>query len=292
MIPQSDRRTLLPGPGANGHEVRMTISLNAIITQKQILNPDLAILRIAPVGWRLPPFKPGQFAVVGLPGAAPRILLSDPEDPPPAPHKFIRRAYFIASSSRDQEYIELYVALVRSGELTPRLFNLEVGAQIHLAEKITGMFTLDSVPESAHLVFIATGTGVAPYMSMLRTEVLAHPKRHVAVLHGARHSWDLGYRAELTTLSRHVPSFVYLPIVSRPQQELSEWRGETGHVQQLWARGALTQAWGFEPTPLDTHVFLCGNPAMVEDAMRVLGERGFREHTRSEPGQIHVEKYW
>lgn len=270
----------------------MAIEYNAIVVQKQILNPDLAILRIAPVGWQLPAFIPGQFAVVGLPGSAPRTQLSDPEDPPPAPQKFIRRAYSIASSSKDQEYLELYVALVRSGELTPRLFQLEPGAQIFLGSKITGMFTLESVPASAHLVFIATGTGIAPYMSMLRSEVLAHPERHVAVLHGARHSWDLGYRAELTTLARHVPSFAYVPAVSRPQHELAEWRGEVGHVQQLWQRGVLAKAWGFEPTAADTHVFLCGNPAMVEDAMKVLGAQGFIEHTRSQPGQIHVEKYW
>jgi ferredoxin--NADP+ reductase len=54
----------------------------------------------------------------------------------------------------------------------------------------------------------------------------------------------------------------------------------------------LGRAWGFEPTAADTHVFLCGNPAMVEDAMKVLGAQGFIEHTRSQPGQIHVEKYW
>ncbi len=270
----------------------MAIEFNAVLTQKHILNPDLGIFRIAPEGWSLPEFKAGQFAVLGLPGAAPRLELSDPEESPAPGDKWIRRAYSIASSSLDDEYLELYVALVRSGELTPRLFQLNVGARLHLSEKITGMFTLDTVPPDANLVFIATGTGIAPYMSMLRSEVLAHPNRRVAVLHGARHSWDLGYSAELTTLSRHVPRFLYVPAVSRPKEELVEWRGETGHVQQLWSRGLLAKHWGGEPQPTDTHVFLCGNPAMVEDALKVLAERGFKEHTRREPGQIHVEKYW
>lgn len=270
----------------------MAIGYNAVVTQKHILNPDLGIFRIAPEGWALPAFKAGQFAVVGLPGSAPRIALSDPEETPTPPDKWIRRAYSVASSSLDDEYLELYVALVRSGELTPRLFQLDVGARLHLSEKITGMFTLDSVPPEANLVFIATGTGIAPYMSMLRSEVLAHSERKVAVLHGARHSWDLGYRAELTTLARHVPRFLYVPVISRPQQELVEWRGETGHVQQLWTRGLLARHWGAEPGPGDTHAFLCGNPAMVEDAIKVLGGLGFKEHTKREPGQIHVEKYW
>jgi len=270
----------------------MAVEFNAIVTQKLVLNADLAIFRIAPDGWKLPPFKAGQFAVAGLPSDAPRIMLADAEENPPQPGKWIRRAYSIASSSMDDAYVELYVALLRSGELTPRLFALEAGSRIHLSERVSGLFTLDSVPPEVHLVFIATGTGIAPYMSMLRSEVLAHPQRRVAVLHGARHSWDLGYRAELTTLARHVPSFTYVPIVSRPQQELVEWRGDVGHVQQLWERGVLRQRWGFEPSVADTHVFLCGNPAMVEDALKVLGERGFTEHTRRAPGQIHVEKYW
>jgi ferredoxin--NADP+ reductase len=142
------------------------------------------------------------------------------------------------------------------------------------------------------VALIATGTGLAPYMSMLRTYLTAGTERRFAVLHGARHSWDLGYRSELSTLRRVCPSFTYLPIVSRPAEELVEWRGAQGHVQDLWDHGELAAAWGFRPTPETTHVFLCGNPAMIESMSEQLAVEGFREHSKKHPGEVHVERYW
>ena len=95
---------------------------------------------------------------------------------------------------------------------------------------------------------VATGTGLAPYMSMLRTGITANPSRRFAVLAGARHSWDLGYTAELTTLARVCPNFAYLPVVSRPKDEPTTWGGATGYVQSLWEGGALEKAFGKRPT--------------------------------------------
>jgi ferredoxin--NADP+ reductase len=264
---------------------------NAVLTHRIEVAPGLAIFRIAPDGWTLPQFVPGQFAVVGLPGRAPRVELSDPEEPGD-PDRMIRRAYSIASSSLDRQYLELFVTLVRSGELTPRLFALKPGDRLWLGPKFTGMFTLRDVPPDQHVVFLATGTGLAPYMSMLRTHLeCGGPRRH-AVLLGARHSWDLGYTSELVTMARLCPNVTYLPIVSRPEKEPVPWGGATGHVQQLWTGGALDHAWGSHPTPKDTHVFLCGNPAMIVDMQKLLEGEGFVEHETRRPGQIHVEKYW
>ncbi len=267
-------------------------ALNAVVAQKIEVSPSLFILRIVPDGWELPAFEPGQFAVVGLPGSAPRCTVCDPEDEPAPPDKLIKRAYSVASSSVQREYLELYVALVPSGELTPRLFALEAGDRIWLAEKIKGMFTLADVPADKHVVMIATGTGLAPYMSMLRSQLTCGGPTRVAVLHGARHSWDLGYRSELRTLARMCPNFHYEPCVSRPGEEYVAWKGKTGYVQDLWDSDLLTKTWGFMPTPENTHVFLCGNPSMVEAAVEILAAEGFKEHGRREPGQIHVERYW
>jgi ferredoxin--NADP+ reductase len=80
--------------------------------------------------------------------------------------------------------------------------------------------------------------------------------------------------------------------VSRPQEEAAPWGGASGYVQDLWTGGALAQAWGFRPTPADTHVLLCGNPAMIEDMLRRLEREGFRVHDPRAPGQVHVERYW
>ncbi len=267
--------------------------LNAIVSQRIEVAPGLIILQVSPEGWALPAFRPGQFAVLGLPPEAPRHPVSDPfDDPPPKPGALIRRSYSIASSSLDREYLEFYLTLVRSGALSPRLFALSVGDRIWLGPKITGLFTFDQIPADAAIVMIATGTGLAPYVSMLRTDLERHRERKIAVLHGARHSWDLGYRAELVTMQRLSPNLTYLTTVSRPEEEPVRWGGETGYVQELWRRRALDAAWGFRPTPFNAQVFLCGNPGMIDAMTSILVSEGFAEHTRQQPGQIHVEKWW
>jgi ferredoxin--NADP+ reductase len=266
---------------------------NAVVTQRIDAAPGLMILRIAPDGWKLPEFTPGQFAVIGLPGRAPRTQYSDPEEKPADPDKMIRRAYSIASSSLSKDHLELFITLVRSGELTPRLFSLQSGDRVWLGPKLTGLFTMRDVPPEQNIVMIATGTGVAPYMSMLRTELAGPSPRRYAVLAGARHSWDLAYSAELITMARLQPRLSYLATVSRPQEEPAPWGGFTGYVQALWTGGALERAWGFKPTPRDTHVFLCGNPGMIDDMDKVLATEGFVEKDARNPeGQIHVERYW
>lgn len=69
------------------------------------------------------------------------------------------------------------------------------------------------------------------------------------------------------------------------------WSGPVGFVQDLWQKSLIEEKWGFMPTPENTHVFLCGNPTMIEAAHLMLVEKGFLEHSRAIPGQIHVERY-
>lgn len=270
----------------------MALEFNAVVSQRMDVAPGLMVLQIAPDAGAVPGFQPGQFAVIGLPWSAPRTPLSDPEPPREGPDKMIKRAYSIASPSLPGHHLELFITLVRSGELTPRLFALQAGSRLWLGPKITGLFTLNDVPPGKNLVMVATGTGLAPYMSMLRTRLASGGGRRVAVLVGARHSWDIGYQAELHTMQRLVPEFTFVPVVSRPAEEPTPWGGAVGHVQALWQDGALEKAWGARPTPEDTHVFLCGNPAMIEGMETLLAGEGYRPHEKGLPGQIHVEKYW
>ncbi len=265
--------------------------LNAVVTQRVDFGPDLMILRLAPIGWELPEFRPGQYCLVGLPGSAPRSPDAVPEDPVPDPDELIRRAYSVASSSVEREFLELYVAQVRSGTLSPRLFALRVGDRVHLSSKIAGMFTLDKVPPGHHLVLVGTGTGLAPYMSMIRTYVEADLDRRVLVLHGARNSWDLGYRTELFYLQRYAANFGYVPVIDCPQDEHVPWTGQVGFAQDLWKAGLVEDTWGFAPTPENTHVFLCGNPLMIQAMTDLLGGEGFTVHRRHTPGQIHIEEF-
>lgn len=270
----------------------MADQTNAIVIQRMEVSPGLIILRVKPDGWALPSWKSGQFAVLGLPVSAPRVALSDEEDGELAPDKLIKRAYSISSASQERDYVEFFITLVHSGALTPRLFHLRVGDRVFMGERIKGLFTLDQLPRGSNLVFVGTGTGLAPYMSMLRSEIECSPDRQTAVLLGARHSWDLGYRGELIAMQRYCPTFHYLPTISRPDKELGPWTGHTGYVQDLWRGEAFRKAWGGTPSPEDTRVLLCGSPEMIESMLEILAADGFKEHRRKDPGQVHVEKYW
>ena len=268
--------------------------LNSTLTHNTIISPGLAIMQISPNGWAIPDFKPGQYCAIGLPGSASRCPESEaePEDKKPDPAKFIRRAYSLASSPLNKEFVELYVILVPEGGLTPRLMHLNIGDKLFVSPKVVGIFTMDDVPEDANLVFMGTGTGLAPYMSMLRTNILDGGKRKVAVLHGVRHSWELGYRSELELLEEKDPNLTYIPTVSRPHKETVPWKGRTGYVQEIWKESLLDKKWGCELTPKNTHIFLCGNPGMIRDMEELAQQAEFQEHTRRTPGQMHVEKYW
>jgi ferredoxin--NADP+ reductase len=268
--------------------------MNAQVLSRTDVAPGLMILRIAPIGWEIPAFEPGQFTVLGLPWSAERVEWSDEDELASDDHsQLILRAYSIASSSLQKEYMEFYIALVRSGSLTPRLFNLHPGDEVYLSSRITGMFTLKEVPEDKDVIFFATGTGLAPYVSMLRTFLATESGRRLAVLHGARHSWDLGYQAELRSLERTFESFSYFPVISRPGEEGGAWSGSTGYLQDLWRAGVVAREWEREPGPDDSHIFLCGNPLMVEEMLEILRETGWTEHrSRRRPGQVHTEKYW
>jgi ferredoxin/flavodoxin---NADP+ reductase len=266
--------------------------LNAIVIERVEVTPELIILRVKPNEGEIPPFKAGQFAILGLPPAAARIELSDTEEEEEIKGRkapLIRRAYSIASASNQNEYLEFYITLVRSGELTPRLFHLRRGDELFLGKKITGMFTLDQIPTESNLVFVATGTGLAPYMSMIRTMLPLHPNRRVAIVHGARHSWDLGYISELYHLSSHYDNFHYLPIISRPKIEPLPWHGATGYVQDIWKSGRWQKVWGADLQPKKDHLFLCGNPVMIEMMVEMLTGAGLSE---GKDGEIHCERYW
>ena len=270
----------------------MALELNAIVSQKVEVAPGLVILRVIPDGWELPDFKPGQFVAIGLPGSAPRYQFSEPDPTQLDPEKMIKRAYSIASSSVEKQYIEFYVRLVTSGELTPRLFALNIGDKLWMSAKATGMFTLDQIPEDKNIILFATGTGVAPYMSMMRSSAIIQEKRNYAVVHGALNSWDLGYRPELMTIERLCSNFTYIPIISEPTKEPTPWHGKIGFVSKAWDDRDIQGKWGFDITPDNTHVFLCGHPQMIIGMVELLGKSGFTEHSRKNPGTIHLEKFW
>lgn len=256
--------------------------LNSTVVGRINPNPDLMILQVKPDGG-VPAFIPGQYVALGLSGSAPRCEGAEPESEPPDPDKLIKRAYSISSTPDEREHLEFYIAVVRSGALTSRLAMLQPGDRVFTQPKVTGTFTLDGVPEDRNLVLVSTGTGLAPFMSMVRTEGTWLGGRKITIVHGVRYPEDFTYADELTSLSGSRSNFQYLPISSRAPES---WPGMRGRVQRLFEESVLR---------LDSardHVFLCGNPGMIEDLEKLLGGIGYTQHSKKSPGNLSVEKYW
>lgn len=282
---------------------------NARVTFRETLTEDLCIIRVQPTDGPVEAFEPGQFATLGLPHeeghdvalhenaaheAAASVAtpaMAEATRISPAPHRMISRAYSIVSSPRCRRDIELYIALVRQGRFTPRLWQLRVGSPLWLDPHMQGEFTLAPVPPQADLVMVATGTGIAPYISMLRTYTGQTRWRRAVVIHGVRRVADLGYRTELESLAQHHHDVIYLPTVTREPADAS-WAGNRGRVTALLQPDRFAKLTGW---PLDAdraHVMLCGNPEMIDQAAADLQRLGFGTALNAQPGNIHFERYW
>lgn len=257
--------------------------LNSTVVGRTDITPELMILQVKPDGG-VPTFQPGQYVALGLPGSAPRYPGAPEESEVPAADKLIKRAYSIGSSPAVGDFFEFYIAIVPSGALTSRLAVVKPGDRVFSQPKVTGTFTLDGVPHDHNLVLVSTGTGLAPFMSMIRTPTTWTQGRKITVVHGVRFPQDFAYADELSSFSSSNPGFTYLPIASRADGTFS---GRKGRVQALFEDGSI------QLTPETDHVFLCGNPAMIDDLERDLTTKlGYVVHSKKAPGNLHVEKYW
>lgn len=280
----------MPQPLANARIANAQNATNAGIVARHDLNENLSIVRVRPDSGRIPDFKPGQFVTLGLPKPlTPRLAAALARRPGVVP--LVRRAYSVASSPRQTDTLELFVVLIESGKLTPRLWQRDFPNRVWLEDIAKGEFTLDPVPPGQDLVMISTGTGIAPFMSMLRTYRGENRWRRLIIVNGVRHVTDLGYRAELEAVSRVDPTVRYVPIVSRPD-EAGGWDRLCGRVQILLDDALCCAHAGLCLDPQTCHVFLCGNPAMIDEMELLLQKRGFRTHTPQSPGNIHFERYW
>lgn len=265
------------------------VEYNATVVTRVDLNPFLTILGIKPDQSPYN-FKPGQYTTLGLRTKEPRVAGSLPDPKPKEPDATILRAYSIASANTSG-VLEFYLAMVSHGELTPRLFSLKPNDRIYVSAKATGLFTLERVEEKKHLLFMATGTGLAPYISILRSPMNWAKGRKIVVLHGVRHSSDLGYREELEDLEKKNPDLCYMPVISQPDKDPT-WKGLGGYLQDTLFSGDVGKRTGQKVLPENFDVFICGNPAMIEASIKKLSEVGFILIKGKNPGTIHIEEYW
>lgn len=258
--------------------------LNATVVERVDHNPFQMILRVRMDGdeGNLGPFEPGQFTNLGLP----------PRDPAHASGSsgLVKRPYSIASAPNEPA-VEFFLRLVDDGALTPQLWKLGVGDRLWMEPRTVGKFTLAEVPTGKDLVMVSTGTGLAPYVSMLRHYRGTGRWNRLVMVHGVRIESDLGYRGELEGLAQQDNKLVYLPVCSR-EHEPGPWQGMRGHVMAALEPAFYAKAVGAPLDPEHCQVFLCGNPQMIDSVEAQLGALGFQPHTRKNPGQIYKERYW
>lgn len=218
-------------------------------------------------------FKPGQFMNLGL----------------HLPSGFVSRSYSLASAPGEQ--LEVLLARVGEGALTPALFELQPGSAVTVDDKPQGFFTFDYVPPHRELWLLATGTGLGPFLSMLRSGVAFERAQRVVLVHGTRGLAELAHRAELEDLAAARPGvFRYVPALSR-ESNVPPWAA-LGRITQLLGSGELEARAGTQLSAESAHVMLCGNPAMIDETLALLAARGLRRHRQRTPGHVTTEKYW
>lgn len=200
--------------------------------------------------------------------------------------KLINRPYSVASPFGD--VIDFFIVLVDEGELTPKLFDLHPNDHVMVSERGAGSFTLSKSPDAKHLWLVATGTGIAPYIAMLRTDEPWSRYENIVIVHGVRHATDLAYADELSEFQKlHAFRFSYVPVVSRE----SPFFGLNGRITNVAEDGRLEEFCGV-PFDRECCVMLCGNPQMLDDMESLLNARGLERHKSKSPGHVVVERYW
>jgi ferredoxin--NADP+ reductase len=221
-------------------------------------------------------FAAGQFARLALPA------------PEGSKEPMLGRPYSFVNPPGAPVH-EFYVVVVPEGPLSPRLAALRAGDPIWLLPNANGFFTIAEVPPADALWCLSTGTGLGPFLSILRTDEPWRKFARVVLVHAVRRANELAYREAIAEISRARPgAFAFVPIVSRE----SVAGALPGRIPALIGDGRLESAAGVPLTAENAHAMLCGNPAMVDDVQKVLAARGMRRHRRREPGQITVEAYW
>ena len=242
----------------------------------QTLTPSLFTLRTTrDPGFR---FRAGQFARLGV---------------TKADGSTVWRAYSMVSAPHD-EHLEFFSIVVPGGEFTSELSRLAEGDTLLIDKQAFGFLTLDRFIDGRDLWLLATGTGVAPFLSILQDLEVWQRFERILLVYSARHESELAYQPliaglkELEHLEGVADKLTYIPVVTREQVP----GALNGRITTLIENGELERAAGLALTPEHSRVMLCGNPQMIEDTRAVLKARGMNLSLTRRPGQVAVENYW
>lgn len=305
---------------------------NSTVVQRIDVAPGLMILRVH-TDQPYPRFTPGQYTTLGLGVWEPRVdgaLMPMVLAGRPMPGAIVRRVYSLSSPlwhdnrlvcPSDVPFLEFYIAQVsRSSDqpplLTPRLFGLQKGHRLQVGERAHGRYTTESVSMEDDVVFLATGTGEAPHNAML-SDLLSrgHVGRIVSVV-CVRRRRDLGYLTQHRELEKRFERYRYLVLTTREPENLDPAHAAFAgrrYIQDFVESGCLERELGYSLNPERTHVFLCGNPAMIgipqvaipqvaagrqltfpepPGMVEVLARRGFCVDPHHPECRVHFERYW
>jgi ferredoxin--NADP+ reductase len=255
------------------------LEYNATLTERIDITDALTLFRVTPdqPPAQRPWFTPGQYCVLGMNNADQPELGS------------VRRSMSIASAPEDDGPIEFYIRWVSKPEsanpLTHLIWKIKAGDRMYMRAVAAGVFTVkDTVglDDARHRVMVAAGTGSAPFVSMVRSELRRNPNADLSkwvLLHGASYPADLGYRDELMQLVER-NGLKYWGTVSRPK-EAPDWKGDTGRVEAFFEGARLTDlesrmglpSGGF--TPENVVIFICGLTGTITGTIVPLIDRGF-----------------
>lgn len=220
-------------------------------------------------------FTAGQFARIGL-------MVNG---------ELVVRAYSVVSSPFD-ENLEFFSIVVPDGAFTSNLQHLEIGDELYLDKTAYGYLTLAryQLPLAHDLWLLATGTGLAPFLSMLQDFETWTKYQHIHLIYSVRSTTELAYVDRIQEIAESFgeghTGFKFVPIITRdPNATLHD------RLPILIENGELEKVVGLSLNPATSHVMLCGNPQMVEDTKDALKQRGLTMNRRGE-GNIAVENYW
>ncbi len=246
------------------------------LLEVQTLTPNLFTLRTSrDPGFR---FTAGQFARLGVRKPSGCIVW---------------RAYSMVSAPHD-EFLDFFSIVVPDGEFTSELSRLKVGDELLVDKQAFGFLTLDRFPDGRDLWLLATGTGIAPFLSILQDFEAWQRFERIILVYSVREARELAYQRLIAELPQRDyleglgEKLLYLPVVTRERVP----GALHGRITTLIENGELERAADLQLTPEHSRIMLCGNPQMIEDTRAVLKARDLNLAMTRRPGQVAVENYW
>jgi ferredoxin--NADP+ reductase len=246
------------------------------LSEVRVWSPSLFSLRCSrDPGFR---FRAGQFARLGVRKADGSVVW---------------RAYSMVSAPHD-EFLEFFSIVVPGGEFTSELSLLAAGDSLLVDKQAYGFLTLDRFVDGRDLWLLASGTGLAPFLSILQDFEVWQRFARIVLVYSARTASELAYQplihglGQLAHLAEYADKLTYLPLVTREQAPGCLH----GRITTLFGSGELERAAGLSLSPEHSRLMLCGNPQMIDDTRTLLKQRDLQLSLTRRPGQVAVENYW